>query len=78
MEITCFLDSSTQNDAESSGNYVEKPIWDPKGEKLDEKSEFGHVQQDHELFGHVPKAPNEGESLQKNNVFCTCVFIVFV
>jgi len=42
-------------------------ILSPKPVKVNEKSEFGHVQQDQKLLGCVPKAPNEGETLQKNS-----------
>ena len=51
-----------QNDAESFINFVKIIFLDPKRAKLNQKSEYGHVQ-------HVPKAPSEGEALQKNNPF---------
>ena len=39
----CFLDSSTQNHAESSRNYLKKLGLDPKRAKWNPNSEFGHV-----------------------------------
>ena len=56
----CVLGASTQNHVESRGNYVKKSVWEPKCGKLNEKSELGHVR-------HVPKAPSEGETLQKKH-----------
>ena len=38
---TCLLSFSTQNYAESSGNYFKKSILDPKHAKLNQKSIFG-------------------------------------
>ena len=58
MEKQCFLDSSTQNHVESFGNFPINSVLDPKRVKLNQKSEHGHVH-------HVPKAPSEGEILQK-------------
>ena len=40
----CLLSFSTQNHAESYGNYVNKPFLDPICAKLDKKSWFWHVQ----------------------------------
>ena len=40
MEKQCFLDSSKQNHAEPSWNYLKKPVLDPKCAKLDQKSGF--------------------------------------
>ena len=58
IDKICFWEASTQNHAEPSGNYLKKSVLDPKRAKLDQKSEHGHVH-------HVPKAPSEGEILQK-------------
>ena len=56
MEKCVFLDSSMQNHAESSGNFIKKVVLEPIRAKLNQKSEHGHVQ-------HVPKTPSEGETL---------------
>ena len=40
---SCFFNFSTQNHAESFGNYLKKSALDPKRAKLNQKSEFGHV-----------------------------------
>ena len=42
MEKMCFLDSSTQNHAESSRNFLKNSALEPKRAKLDQKSEHGH------------------------------------
>ena len=39
----CFWDSSTQNHAEPSWNYLRKSVLDPKRGKLDQKSGFWHL-----------------------------------
>ena len=39
----CLLDSSTQNHAESFGNYLTNLVLDPKRAKMDQKLDFGHV-----------------------------------
>ena len=39
----CFLDSSTQNHAESCGNYLKHAVSDPKRAKLNQNSDFDHV-----------------------------------
>ena len=49
MEKQCFWDSSIQNHAESSGNYLKKSVLDPKHAKLDQQPEHGHVH-------HAPEA----------------------
>ena len=41
-----FLAPSTQNHAESFGNYINKSVLDPKHAKFEEQLEFGHVQED--------------------------------
>ena len=56
---TMFFSFSKQNQTESSRNFVKNSVLDPKRAKLDRKSEHGHIH-------HVPKAPSEGETLQKN------------
>ena len=38
-----FLSVSTQNHAESLWNYLKKSLWGPQCEKLNHKSDFGHV-----------------------------------
>ena len=38
----CFLSFSTQNHAESFRKYLKKSIWEPKGTKLNQNSDFGH------------------------------------
>ena len=63
-KIRCFFSFCIKNHAESlsSIDFVKIPFLDPKrakfSAKLDQKSEHGHVH-------HVPKAPSEGEILQK-------------
>ena len=37
------MDSSAQNHAESSGNYLKNLVWDPKRAKLNQNSSLGHV-----------------------------------
>ena len=54
---------------ESSGNYLKTYLLKPKCAKFNEKSELGHVQQDQRSCPAGPKAPNEGEPLQKNSTF---------
>ena len=54
------MDSSVQNHAESFGSYLRNLVLDPKRAELNQKSEHGHAY-------HVPKAPSEGEILQKTN-----------
>ena len=44
--------------AKPSRNYVKKSVLEAKRAKLNLKSEHGHVH-------HVPKAPSEGDMLQK-------------
>ena len=39
-------------------NHLKKSVLDPKRTKLDSKSSHGHVH-------HIPKAPSEGETIQK-------------
>ena len=41
-EKACCLDSSMQNHAESSRNFLKKSISEPNRAKLDQKSEHGH------------------------------------
>ena len=40
----CFLSSSTQNHAEPFRNYLKKSALDPNRSKLNQNSDFGHVQ----------------------------------
>ena len=49
MENQCFWDSSPQNHAESSGNYVNNSCLNPKRAKFDEMSEVGHVHEHQKL-----------------------------
>ena len=44
--------------------------------EIGRKSEFGFVQQDQKLLGHVPKAPNAGETLQKNSTSFFNLFLI--
>ena len=60
-----FLDSSTQNHAEPSWKYLKNSLWDPNPVKLNQNLEHGHVH-------HVPKAPSEGEILQKTRKLLFC------
>ena len=39
----CSLSFSTQNHAESFGNYINKSVLDPKRAKFHQQLEFGHV-----------------------------------
>ena len=39
----CFLDSSTQNHAEASRNYIKKLVLEPTHAKFYQNSDFGHV-----------------------------------
>ena len=41
--IICFWDSSAQNHAEPSWNYLKKSVLDPKRAKLNQNSDFAHV-----------------------------------
>ena len=43
MSKQCFLDSSTQNHAESSSNFLNKSVWDPKCAKFNQNSDIDHV-----------------------------------
>ena len=60
MEKPCFLDSSTQNHAEASRNFVKHSVLDPKCARLDQRSPFGYPAdrvspEDYPLFYRVSK-----------------------
>ena len=43
VDKTCFLGFSSQSHAESSRNFVKKPVLNPKHAKFNPNSSFGHV-----------------------------------